>query len=86
MNYIWMLFVISSALALFMWQRARERALLNVLREVHESLQFAYDSPDFGMRQGVILMMHRPQTMFDFIMDIRDGKPYRKPPSREPTP
>ena len=36
------------------------------LREVRESLQFANDSPG-GPITDTIWMMHRPETLFDFI-------------------
>lgn len=48
--------------------RARQMAarLRAALQEVRETLQFANDSPNGGIHD-TIWMMHRPETLFDFI-------------------
>jgi hypothetical protein len=46
---------------------AQEReACANVLREAREALQFANDTPN-GAITDTIWMMHRPETLFDFM-------------------
>jgi hypothetical protein len=43
-----------------------DKQLLEALREVREALQFANDTPN-GPINDTIWMMHRPETLFDFI-------------------
>jgi hypothetical protein len=47
-------------------QAKQEPDLRQVLREVRDALQFANDTPN-GAIQDTIWMMHRPETLFDFI-------------------
>lgn len=42
------------------------KQLLDAIKEVRESLRFANDCPD-GPITDTIWMMHRPETMFDFM-------------------
>lgn len=43
-----------------------ETKLLSILKEAREALQFASDSPG-GAISDTIWMMHRPETLFDFL-------------------
>ncbi len=45
---------------------ARVKELEKVLTEARESLQFANDNPGGGI-DDTIWMMHRPETLFDFL-------------------
>ena len=51
-------------------------ALLSALIEARESLQFASDSPG-GLGADTILMMHRPETLFDFMNAAIENQPAR---------
>lgn len=50
----------------------QRNTLLDALREVREALQFANESPD-GPIRDTIWMMHRPETLFDFIDATLEG-------------
>lgn len=49
-------------------------ALLSALKEARESLQFAADSPG-GLGADTIWMMHRHETLFDFMDAAIENQP-----------
>lgn len=74
---VWSIGTMKAALAAQAPLVERIKELEAVLREARETLQFANDSPG-GPISDTIWMMHRPETLFDFLdaalaMGGRDG-------------